>query len=257
MKSLKLFSLMVLAAIFLTGLSGCAIIPGLRDQGDIILLPGTSWTLIQIGGEKAEGVVTLKFEVDQLGGNGSCNNYFGSYTLDGSKITMGPLGSTMMACENMELETAYFKAMSEVAAVRFAEGQLILVDNAGKDQLVFNPMHHASLEATSWVLTGWNTGSVITSLILDTEITLEMTDGQATGSAGCNSYFSGYVVSNEKLTFDAIGNTEMYCMNPEGVMEQETGYLKVLGQVASFSIEGDSLTMLGVDGTQLLTFVVK
>ena len=83
-----------------------------------------------------------------------------------------------------------------------------------------------------------------------------MVDGEVSGTAGCNHYFSSYTVNGDKVELGVIGSTEMYCMNPEGVMEQEAAYLKDLGQVDSFEIYGDTLTMFDAEGTRLLTFKV-
>jgi len=251
MKGKKVSVLMMLAVMVISILSSCATADGK------VALPGTSWTLLRIGEDSATGDVSLKFEDDRVSGNASCNNYFGSYTLEGDSLSLGPLGSTLMACENMEQETAYLKALSEVRAVQIADGQLILTDEYGNARLVFVPMQHASLEGTIWVLTGWNTGSAISSVVLDTEITLELTEGQASGSAGCNHYFSSYTLADAKITFGVVGSTEMYCMEPDGVMAQEVGVLKALGLAASYEIERDNLVLYNADGTRLLTFTVQ
>ena len=236
MKGKNFTVLVVLAMLALSLLSGCVIPADATPRGHEIDLLDTTWELIQLDGHDIAGGITIQF--------------------DGEKITLGPIGSTMMACLNMEHESAYLKALSESTGIRFEKEQLVLVDAVGIDRLVFVPMQHASLEGTSWALTGWNTGSAISSVVIDSEVTLEMNDGQVSGSAGCNHYFADYKVEDESLSFGTVGNTEMYCMDPEGVMEQEAGYLKALGQVNSFSVFGDILTMFDGKGTRLLTFVV-
>ena len=40
-----------------------------------------------------------------------------------------------------------------------------------------------------------------------------------------------------------LGSTEMYCMDPEGVMDQEQAYLKTLGEAESYKIANDILTV--------------
>jgi heat shock protein HslJ len=42
--------------------------------------------------------LTAVFTADSVSGNSGCNTYNGSYTMDGSNITIGPLMSTKMAC---------------------------------------------------------------------------------------------------------------------------------------------------------------
>jgi heat shock protein HslJ len=48
--------------------------------------------------------------------------------------------------------------------------------------------------------------------------------------------------------------TEMYCMEPEGVMEQESLYLEMLGNAESFELSEGQLMIFMADG-ETLTFV--
>ncbi len=248
-------SMMMFVLLTLSILSGCVGPAGATPRGDEISLPGTTWALVQLNGDDVTGEITLQFDEEQVSGIASCNNYFGQYTLEGEKITLGPVGSTMMACLEMEDEAAYLKALSEVKELRFENEQLILLDGEGKGNLVFQAMQHASLAGTKWTLTGWNTGTAISSVVIDTEISLEMRDGQVSGTAGCNHYFADYEAIDASLKFGVIASTEMYCMDPEGVMEQEVGYLEALRQIDSFEIYGDMLTLSDEQGTRMLTFV--
>ncbi|MGH7726622.1 MAG: YbaY family lipoprotein [Candidatus Eiseniibacteriota bacterium] len=65
------------------------------------LLLGTSWKLEDLAG--AEVIKNVEatldfFERGKVGGKGSCNRFTGSTTISGSKISIGPLVSTQMAC---------------------------------------------------------------------------------------------------------------------------------------------------------------
>ncbi|NSW53911.1 MAG: META domain-containing protein [Anaerolineae bacterium] len=90
------------------------------------------------------------------------------------------------------------------------------------------------------------------SLIEDTAISLTFEDGQAGGSA-CNSYGGEYTLQGEKLSFDNLFMTEMYCMDPEGVMEQESRYLDALSRAISYEISRSELWITLDDG-DVLTF---
>ncbi|MEN8255971.1 MAG: META domain-containing protein [Verrucomicrobiota bacterium] len=67
--------------------------------------------------------ITAKFEASgMLSGNGGCNNYSGSYELDGEKLRIGALGQTRKMCARpegiMEQEANYFRALGYVANYR-------------------------------------------------------------------------------------------------------------------------------------------
>ena len=90
----------------------------------------------QIGIEK--NVPTLIFGTDaKVSGNGGCNNFFGTFKLDGRSLNIGELGSTRMMCEgNMELEDAYLKVLSIEMRALFSDGKLILTGDDG-NQMIF------------------------------------------------------------------------------------------------------------------------
>jgi heat shock protein HslJ len=78
--------------------------------------------------------VTAIFGADgTLTGNGGCNSYNGTYTTDGDKISIGPLATTRMACEQavMDQETAYLNALANAATYMLGKDSLELRDVDG------------------------------------------------------------------------------------------------------------------------------
>jgi heat shock protein HslJ len=91
-----------------------------------------------------------------------------------------------------------------------------------------------------------------TSVMDNTDITLKFSKDEVSGNASCNSYFASYETQGSNLTMDAIGMTEMWCMDPDGIMDQETRYLQSLSKIDTFSIANGKLTLLLNDGDQLI-----
>lgn len=90
-----------------------AAVPGrtLAPSGGLV---GTRWTLEDLGGAGVidEARATLEFpEPGKVAGSGSCNRFFGTVSIDGNAIAIGPLATTRMAC-------AEAVAMQEVNYVR-------------------------------------------------------------------------------------------------------------------------------------------
>ena len=110
-------------------------------------LEGTSWTLVEIDGRAPAGdtVPTLAFdEAGNVSGSAGCNTFMGTPTIEGSSISMGPLGTTRMACAGAAglLETAFLAAMNEVESFAIdSEGRLVLEDGV---VLVFEPAQETS-----------------------------------------------------------------------------------------------------------------
>ncbi|GAI10618.1 unnamed protein product, partial [marine sediment metagenome] len=75
--------------------------------------------------------------------------------------------------------------------------------------------------------------------------------GEVSGSAGCNTYFAGYEVRGSKLSIFEMAFTEMACVSPEGVMEQEQEFLTILANAQSFQADDTTLTIYCSGGQQL------
>lgn len=104
-----------------------------------------------------------------------------------------------------------------------------------------------ALQGTAWLLTEMNG----TPPMNGTTLTIEFTGEQISGSAGCNHFGGRYTINGEKIQFEAIFNTEMACMDPEGVMEQEQAYLYYLQRVNRFTVSESELILMTTDDQQL------
>lgn len=226
-------------------------------------LTDSSWQLREIvdeDGELGEPVVgshaTLAFEGEEAGGNASCNRYFGPFRLDGDSISFGPLATTLMACAQplMTQEQAFTAALQTVDAWAI-DGERLELSAAGKTLLAFDVISQ-DLAGSSWTLVAYNNGQGgFTSVILDTEVTADFEEDTVSGSAGCNSYNGGYTTTDDgDIEFTEPATTKRACLDPEGVMDQETRYLEALGLAATFTIEGANLEMFAEDGLRLLQY---
>jgi peptidyl-Lys metalloendopeptidase len=108
-----------------------------------------------------------------------------------------------------------------------------------------------ALENTAWELESLNGNAVLPG----TTITLEFSSDQVSGSAGCNHYGGSYKASQNKLSAGDLFATEMWCQEPEGVMEEEQAYLAALSAAAKYQISDSELEILDETGTQVLVFV--
>ena len=108
------------------------------------------------------------------------------------------------------------------------------------------------LAGTAWSLTAINGAPVIE----DTEPYLLFDETNVGGSGGCNGTGGDYQINGNQITFDALVSTMMYCMEPEGVMDQESNFLNILSNAATFNISSNQLVIETHDSGQL-TFVSR
>lgn len=109
-----------------------------------------------------------------------------------------------------------------------------------------------TLAGTSWKLTGWSEAGVNPG---NFTITANFADGRVTGKAAVNNYFAAYTEGPEnKLKVGDAGSTMM--AGPPAAMEAERTYLRLLGQVRSFSRADQALTLADSAGQMVLVFAL-
>lgn len=104
------------------------------------------------------------------------------------------------------------------------------------------------LDGTSWRLTSYDGQDPIPG----SEVTITFYEGSVQGSAGCNTFHGHYQIQGSTLTFDELAATEMACLEPQGIMEQEQAIMGTLWGAQSFERQGDRLKILRSDGAGLV-----
>ena len=96
-----------------------------------------------------------------------------------------------------------------------------------------------SLESTKWNLVSFG----LTRMAVPEKASISFKEGRYSGHGGCNGVGGDYVVEGDRLTLSAGFSTMMAC--PE--LDLEHKYMKNLGNVKSYSIEGDTLDLRSDD----------
>jgi hypothetical protein len=98
-------------------------------------------------------------------------------------------------------------------------------------------------------------GSLIT-VLTGTTMTVDFArDGQVSGSAGCNTYTSGYVVQGSLLALTPPTASNKMCTEPQGIMEQEKAFLDLLPTIGSYAMSGSQLTFKNASGVTVAELV--
>ena len=104
------------------------------------------------------------------------------------------------------------------------------------------------LTGVVWVLDDTSIAALVADVPDNAEVTLTFEDGQADGTAACNSYGGSYQAGDDgSVSFEGFAVTEMACDPP--LMGLESAYLEVLGGVSGFDV--DAALRLTNGGTTL------
>jgi heat shock protein HslJ len=92
------------------------------------------------------------------------------------------------------------------------------------------------------------------SILQNTGITAQFgSDGTLSGLAGCNQYNGKYTVSGNSITISTpLATTMMAC--PQPVMDQESAYLKALGEAKTYTVKGNQLTLNDSGGKAIASY---
>jgi heat shock protein HslJ len=238
------------------------------EPGDLV---GSGWRLVSWDGDgPVEGsTITLIFRSEGRAiGWAGCRGYYATYEASGDDVrflSLGMLGSVEPCSEDLRAqEGAYTTSLEGTTDYRLEAERLELLTAPG-EVLVFEPLPGgtgADLEGTSWALVGFLEGRAVEDMatpllmpvdvLAETEVSATFEDGTLSGSTGCNSYRGGYALDGPAIAIGPVAVTEMACLDPAGVMEQEQRYLGLLGDVVGYSVVGEQLWMETADGRALV-----
>ena len=110
------------------------------------------------------------------------------------------------------------------------------------------------LDGTQWKLISLNGSELIEGIY----ISLYFRNGIVWGSAGCNIYGGDYFTEDpDILTIPGVDNTEVLCLSPEGIIEQEDIYTRSLKNAAFYYVIGEHLEIYSANKQKLLIFERK
>jgi heat shock protein HslJ len=168
-----------------------------------------------------------------------CNGGFGSYEMNGSSLTLGPLGTTLMLCPEGGQGNEFIDALSSVTSWSIDQSgasDVLVLTTADGTNLTFD----ASLTGVvwQWVETQMSNDTVITPLNPEKYQLSFSDDGSVVGVIDCNHAFGSYTTDGTSITM-MLATTKIFC----GEDSQDTSYALNLAQVTSFVIRDGHLAM--------------
>jgi heat shock protein HslJ len=127
-----------------------------QDSGSMIFEPqpplsliGSSWLVHSYNNGRGAVItplpdtrVTAEFGDDAtISGSSGCNTYSGTYSVDGTSLSIGPLATTRLACDEpvMEQEQAYLEALQAATQFELTTERLTLRNDEDATQVDYLP----------------------------------------------------------------------------------------------------------------------
>jgi len=237
--------------------AGCCRLPAAQAVSGS--LENATWLLTTLPGQSLpaaqdRNAVTVSFDAGRVHGFSGCNQFVGSYTLEGERLVLGMLGGTMMACPEpaMSVESRFLKAFSGTLNVAVAANSMTLKPANGGEALKFERAPPPRLEGVQWEVTGYNNGrQAVVSPKTGTRLTLMFRDGEVSGSSGCNRFHGSFTAEGGALQIRPLATTRMAC--EDEVMTQERQFLQALESATTWGIVRGMLDVHRADGERVLT----
>ncbi len=193
--------------------------------------------------------IAFRFERGQLGISAGCNQMGGAYQVIDGVLQVGAMMMTEMACEEPLMTQDMWISTFVNGAAATLDGDTLALAREGviltaMDRTVLRP--DLPLEGTTWVIDGLIVNQAVSSMPVGVTATLEFAGGQVSVRSGCNSGSGPAEIGGTAISFGPIATTKMACGDP--AMAVETHVLRVLAGDVAYSIEADSLTLLGAGG---------
>lgn len=242
----------------------------MNADGEVILtfgvlepapLAGTTWVMTAYNdGEGGlvsvlEGTqVTAIFNDEgEVGGNGGCNTYGGSYSVEGDSIEFSELVQTLMACLEpegvSEQETAYLAALQAASTYSIRGNTLELRDS--NNQMMVRFVAQPDITGVEWQ---WRSALALdgtrTEVPNPENYTLHFNDdGTFAIVADCNEGSGTYSLSGDQVTIEVGPLTRVACP-PESLSQ---AFLDHLAAVSALALVDENLVLSpGTDGAVLV-----
>ncbi len=175
----------------------------------------------------------------QLSLRADCNGGFGTYAIDGSNLTLGPLGTTLMMCPEGGSGDAFLQALNSVTSWsidRSGASDTLILGLSDGSSLSFSP----SLAGVIWQWAGTQLGdgTEIVSAAPERYYLSFSPDGAVVGLVDCNRAHGAYTTDGPQI-FIALATTTTHCSDDS----QDAVYVQDLGQVTSYVIRDGQLAL--------------
>lgn len=219
-------------------------------------LAGTQWRLDKIRGSAVlqTTTITANFALAKLSGSAGCNTYNAAYFNLADRITISLPAATLKACPAPILAQEQIYLAALIAARRYtATDEILQLQDVNGSELLSYTRQANKLPGTSWNVTAYNNGKGgVVSVLQGTSLTTDFgTDGNVSGSGGCNRYTAPYKTLASSIQIGPLASTRQACA--QSIMDQENQFLSALEGSATYQIDGNILELRRSDDALMVT----
>ena len=246
------------------GLLACVFLFGCTDEEKMV--EGT-WKLVSyekdgIAQQITDSTLTVHFETEnqiKISGNTGANNFYASIDLSNDKIeTVSEIATTRMAGtpEVMAFESEYLTTLSGIDSFNVDEDngvKYLTLQNSNENSILKYQLQNDE----KWVVQALYNGTSLEDIsnVENKPYLIFSPDGSLSGSTGINIVNLSYEIDKSKNELVIDEGVMTLKAGDEDASEIETDFLSDLMDVTNYSQDGNTMNLLGSDGTILLQLV--
>jgi heat shock protein HslJ len=196
----------------------------------------------------------LTFQDGTLRAHAGCNHVTGPVSLDGGRLGVGALASTMMSCGDvLDGQDRWLAGFLSANPTWRLDGDDLVLSTGDTeirltDRRIADP--DRPLRNTRWVVDSIIDNQSVSSVPAGVEAHLTFRDGdRVEGFTGCNTFGGTAVERGGRITFSDVFATRMACLGESGRLE--SAVLSVLDGQVNARVDADALTLTRADGRGL------
>jgi len=259
------------AMLFVTLLVSCLKSETEGTMPATIGMEGIEWQLVEVSGIPVSTLAGarrpfVQFDAAKQEATGftGCNNFFGKYERDGSSLKFGPVGSTRMACPDlqMSLETEVFKALDKTKEWKITDGELLLLDDSEvlarftmeqENEPAMDVAPRITGTVWQWAQTLYNDDRKAVPAYPENYTLQFREDGTLNVKADCNLKGGAYSTDGKLISIEITHSTMAAC--PEDSLEDE--FVRNLTAAAIFFFKDNDLYLDLKYDTGMMQFLKK
>ena len=225
-------------------------------------LDGTDWQLRSYASAGSLADVPATVNVDaafsrgRISGNSGCNQYTAPYSTSGTSITIGQTSGTLMACQDpaASVEQGYLAALGSAKTFTATATDLTMYAADGSTLLKYAATQVIPITTGTWHATAVNNGKGgVQSVAAGVDLTATFgTDGQVTGSSGCNTFMGPYALTGDRSR--SVRSPRRVRPAPSDAMTLETQYLAALQASKAVELAPTTLGLRDANGATQVQF---
>ena len=246
------------------GLLACVFLFGCTEEEKMV--EGT-WKLVSyekdgVAQQIADSTLTVHFESEShisISGDTGANNFYASIDLSNDKIeTVSEIVTTKMAGtpEVMAFESEYLATLSGIDSFSINDEndvRYLTLQNSDENSVLKYQLQNGE----KWVVQALYNGTSLEDIsnVENKPYLIFAADGSLSGSTGINIVNLSYDVDKSKNEITIDEGVMTLKAGDEKSSEIETDFLSDLMDVTNYSQDGNTMNLLGSDGTILLQLV--